>query len=58
MPLYNDLVRRAVEANARAAELQRDARLISHLAELLREAHAGGVAIRRCSWCGRFNVGG
>lgn len=58
MPLYEDLVRRAVEAGASSAALARDSRLIRALAQILRDADAGKVAIRRCSWCDRFEVGG
>lgn len=57
MPLYEDLVRRAVEAGERAGELRRDARMIKDLAQILRRADAGEVSVRRCSWCGRFQVG-
>jgi hypothetical protein len=28
------------------------------LAQLLRDAHAGRVLLRRCAWCGRFDIGG
>jgi predicted RNA-binding Zn-ribbon protein involved in translation (DUF1610 family) len=58
MPLYEDLVRRAVAAGARSASLHRDSRLIQGLAQTLREAHQGEVVIRRCSWCGRLDVRG
>jgi hypothetical protein len=58
VPLYEDLVRRAVEAKARSARLHRDSRLICDLAQILRDAHAGKITIRRCSWCDRFRVGG
>jgi hypothetical protein len=58
MPLYEDLVRRAVEASADAALLQRDSRLIRSLAQILRDASAGKISIRRCAWCDRFEVGG
>jgi hypothetical protein len=49
MPLYEDLVRRAVEANEHASSLHHDSRLIRDLAQILREAHKGEVSIRRCS---------
>jgi hypothetical protein len=58
MPLYEDLAKRAVEARVRSGALQRDSRLIGRLAQILREADAGEVSIRRCSWCERFEVGG
>jgi hypothetical protein len=57
MPLYEDLVRRAVDASAHSGSLHRDSRLIRDLAQILRDAHNGEVSIRRCSWCGRFDVG-
>lgn len=58
MPLYEDLVRRAVDARARAGTLHRDSRLIQHLARILRDANAGQVSIRRCAWCERYEIGG
>jgi predicted RNA-binding Zn-ribbon protein involved in translation (DUF1610 family) len=58
MPLYEDLVRRAVEASTRSASLHRDSWLIRSLAQILRDAHDGEVVIRRCSWCGKLEVGG
>ena len=58
MPLYEDLVRRAVEASARSASLHRDSRLICDLAQILRAAHNGEISIRRCAWCERLGVGG
>jgi hypothetical protein len=58
MPLYEDLVRRAMEASERSASLHRDSRLICDLAQTLRDAHKGEIVIRRCSWCERLEVGG
>jgi len=58
MPLYEDLVQRAVEAHVRAGRLRRDSRLIRELAQILRDADNGEVTIRRCSWCDRYQVGG
>jgi predicted RNA-binding Zn-ribbon protein involved in translation (DUF1610 family) len=58
LPLYEDLVRRALEARARAFELQRDSRLLIDLTETLRQASTGNVSLRRCSWCGRFEIAG
>ena len=58
MPLYEDLVRRALEAGERAWSLGRDSRLIRELAQTLRDAEAGKMTIRRCAWCHCFHVGG
>jgi hypothetical protein len=55
MPLYLDLVRRAVAA--RTGPRERGARRIEQLAQILRDAEAGKVSIRRCAWCERFQVG-
>jgi hypothetical protein len=58
MPLYLDLVRRAVDVRVRAGKLDRDSRRIQQLAQILRDAEAGKISIRRCAWCERFDVGG
>jgi hypothetical protein len=58
MPLFEDLVRRAVEAGERAGMLHRESARIRDLAQILRDAHAGRVSIRRCAWCDRFEVAG
>jgi hypothetical protein len=57
VPRYLDLLQRAVEARDRAAGLHTDARRIAALAQLLREANAGHVLLRRCAWCDRFEIG-
>jgi hypothetical protein len=58
MPLFEDLVRRALSARTRAGNRTRDSQRVRGLAEILRDAEAGTVSIRRCAWCERFNVGG
>lgn len=58
LPLYEDLVRRAVAAQQKAAELSLDAGRISNLAQTLRDAHAGRVLLPRCAWCDRFRING
>jgi hypothetical protein len=58
MPLYLDLVRRAVAARVRAGAQTRDSQRIGQLAQILRDAEAGKISIRRCAWCDRFDVGG
>jgi hypothetical protein len=58
VPLYEDLIRRAMEARDRAESLHRDAGRVRDLAQILRDAHQGHVSIRRCAWCDRFEVGG
>lgn len=57
MSLYEDLVRRALEAKARSDGLILDARRVSDLSAKLRAARAGEVSIVRCAWCDRFNIG-
>jgi hypothetical protein len=58
MPLFDDLVRRALAAKERAVSLSRDSRHIGALAEAMREAHRGRKALNRCALCGRFEVDG
>lgn len=58
MPLYEDLARRALAAQERAASLQVSASRSRELASLLRRAHKGEVMVRRCAWCSRLAVGG
>jgi hypothetical protein len=58
VPLYEDLVRRALQAHTHAAALRTDSRRIRDLAVLLREAHAHHRLLRHCAWCGRLEVGG
>ena len=57
MPLYEDLVARALAANERARSLQASAARVSALAATLREAHAGGAPILHCAWCERMRIG-
>jgi hypothetical protein len=57
VPQYEALMRRTVEANARAQSLRADARRISDLAQLLRDAHASRILLTRCAWCQRLKVG-
>lgn len=57
MPLYEDLVRRALEVKARSEGLVLDAQRVVDLSMKLRAARAGEVSIVRCAWCGRFKVG-
>jgi hypothetical protein len=56
LPEYDDLVRRALAAQERAAELAPGTRQIRHLSHLLREASAGRVLLVRCAWCERLKV--
>jgi hypothetical protein len=58
VPLYEDLVRRALQARERAAALGIDARRTRELSSLMRKAHKGEVLLRHCAWCGRLEVGG
>ncbi len=58
MSLYEDLARRVIEAQSEAAGLRRDTTRIEALAQILRDAEAGMISIRRCAWCDRFDIGG
>jgi hypothetical protein len=58
VPLYEDLVARAVAAQERARSLTVDAARVSSLARIPREARAGKTMLRHCAWCGRLEVGG
>ena len=58
MPLYEDLVSRAVAAKEEASRLGRDSGRVRALAQILRDAAGGRVSIRRCAWCERFDIGG
>jgi hypothetical protein len=58
LPLYEDLVRRALAAQSRAASLGIDAKRARDFAQLLREAHAGKRLLRHCAWCDRLEVAG
>ena len=57
MPLYEDLVKRALAAQERARSLNVDAARVSRLAQILREARTGGTLLLHCAWCGRLEVG-
>jgi hypothetical protein len=57
VPLYEELLRRAIEAQDRARGLHTDARRIRELAQLLREAGRGERLLLRCAWCGSIQVG-
>jgi hypothetical protein len=57
MPLYEQLVRRAIAAQVEAHLLKRDSERIRNLAQLLREADARQVMLLRCAWCDRYRVG-
>lgn len=57
MPLYEELVQRAVAAQERAASAHADSKRIRDLAATRREAQAGRTLLRRCAWCDRFQVG-
>jgi hypothetical protein len=58
MPQYEELARRALEAQQRAASLSADAARARELASQLRRAHKGEIVLRRCAWCGRLAVAG
>jgi hypothetical protein len=57
VPEVADLVRRALEARARAETLVRETAQRQELAELLREAHVGLRMVVRCAWCGSIQLG-
>ena len=57
MPLYEDLVRRAIAAQESARSLQISAERLKSLAAMLREAHANETLLVRCAWCNRLRVG-
>ena len=57
MPLYEDLVARALAAQRRAQSLQESPERVQALAAVLREAEEGRVLLLRCAWCGRLRVG-
>jgi hypothetical protein len=49
VPLYEDLVRRAIDALEEARLLERESQRIRDLAQILRNARDGKVSIRRCA---------
>ena len=55
--LYEDLVRRAIEAAGRSPAV-RDEQLVGRLAEVMRAAARGEASVRRCSFCGRMELDG
>ena len=57
MPLYEELVRRALTAQEQARSLNAEAARVRRLARVLREAHAGRELLLHCAWCGRIQVG-
>jgi hypothetical protein len=57
MPLYEDLVRRAIEARDRAESLALESRRVTSLAATLRAADAGEIVLVRCAWCDRLRLG-
>jgi hypothetical protein len=56
MPLFEELVRRALAARERAEAAQKDSRRVRRLARLLREANGGKTLLLHCAWCGRLQV--
>lgn len=57
MPLYKELVRRALAARERAEDAPEDSCRVRELAQLLRQASAGKTLLVHCAWCGRLQVG-
>lgn len=57
MPLYEDLVARALAAHNHARSLAASAERIRNLAATLRAAHAGELLLVHCAWCHRLRVG-
>jgi hypothetical protein len=57
LPIYEDLVARALAAQEHARSLNVDAARVTRLARILREARAGGRLLLHCAWCGRLQVG-
>ena len=55
--LYEDLVRRAIEASGRSPAV-RNEQLVGRLAEAMRAAAHGEASVRRCSFCGRMELAG
>ena len=58
MPLYEDLVARALAAQEQARSLTVEAARVSRLSQVLREARTGKTMLLHCAWCGRLEVGG
>lgn len=57
MPLFEELIRRALAARERTEAAQKDSRRVRELARLLRNANAGTSLLLHCAWCGRLQVG-
>ena len=57
LPLYEDLVRRAIAAQENARSLQSSAERIKNLAAALRDAHAGHALLVHCAWCEKLRIG-
>jgi hypothetical protein len=57
VPLYEDLIRRALAARERSQALQRSSLQVASLAQLLRDARAGRVMLVHCAWCNAFRIG-
>jgi hypothetical protein len=58
MPMYADLVRRAVVARELAEGLSMESRQLGGLSRTLRAVRAGRVMLLRCAWCERFEIDG
>jgi hypothetical protein len=56
VPLYKELVRRALAARERAEAAPEDSR-VRELAQLVRQASFGKTLLVHCAWCGRLQVG-
>lgn len=57
MPLYEDLVRRALEARGQRESARQDARRFTVLSQTLRDARQGRAMLVRCAWCDAFQIG-
>lgn len=57
MPLFEELVRRALAARERPDVAQKSSRRVRKLAQLLRDADTGKTMLLHCAWCGRLQVG-
>ncbi|HEU5216232.1 MAG TPA: hypothetical protein VFU30_11895 [Gaiellaceae bacterium] len=58
MPLHEDLARRVLEAQERAASLSAAAQRSCEFARAVPRARRGEGLLRQCAWCRRLNVGG
>jgi hypothetical protein len=57
MPLYEDLIRRALALREKAELAKQDTRRVRKFAQLLRDAEAGTVLLVHCAWCERLRLG-